>query len=492
MAAAVTLSTLLRSSLDPYLGDHHLFVLFLIPVLVTAWYGGWKPAVVAVVLGYLASDYLFIRPRWGLGFESIEHVVGTVFYVGVSVIGIVLSEQVRAARLRAESQADLLRVEITEHELTQEQLRRAKIRLEQRAEERVSELFHATIQIQGEGTARQEAEAKVLRLAAIVASSEDAIIGKDLTSLITDWNTGAEHLFGYTSAEVVGSPATLLALPDATDETVGIVEQLLRGEDVPPYETIRLRKDGREVPVSVRISPILVAGCVVGLSSINRDLTHSKQLAEQLRQAQKMETIGQLAGGVAHDFNNILTIMNGYAEILFEGTQPSDPSRDMLQQICDAGTRAAALTHQLLAFSRKQVLQPRVLNLNETVKSTEKLLRRLIGEDVRLATVMSPNIKPVKVDAGQMEQVILNLSINARDAMPHGGVLTIETSDVALGESYAQMHPEVWPGQYTLLTVSDTGTGMDATTKAHIFEPFFTTKGVGYGTGLSPISTAVN
>ena len=226
-------------------------------------------------------------------------------------------------------------------------------------------------------------------------------------------------------------------------------------------------------------------GRVDKLVIVNRDITARKKLEEQLRQVQKMEAIGRLSGGIAHDFNNLLGVIIGYSEILQERLPSKDLLRESADEIVAAGKRAASLTRQLLAFSRQQVLEPKVLDLNEVVSDMEKMLRRLIGEDIELITNRDPMLGRVRTDQGQIEQVIMNLVVNARDAMPQGGKLVIATANTEMDETFVKRYPyPVQTGQYIVLTVSDNGVGMDAATKARVFEPFFTTKEKGKGTGL--------
>jgi two-component system cell cycle sensor histidine kinase/response regulator CckA len=330
-----------------------------------------------------------------------------------------------------------------------------------------------------------EAERGNSLLAAIVESSDDAIIGRSLDGFITSWNAGAERLYGYPARDAIGKTFNFIVPKDRLDELETLTGRLLRGESTKNFETIQTHKNGNSIEVSISVSPIRNKdGQIVGGATIARDISTRKRLEDQLLQAQKMEVVGRLAGGIAHDFNNLLTPIIGYSELMLEDLPPGNRLRGDIEEIRRSGRRAADLTRQLLAFSRKQVLQPKVLDLNEVVLGTEKLIRRLIGEDVRVQYSLAPRIGKVKVDPGQLEQVVMNLAVNSRDAMPAGGALTIETADVSLDPEYAKAHPEVVPGPHSVLIVSDSGTGMDKETLSHLFEPFFTTKPKGKGTGL--------
>src|SRR5579885_2842371 len=241
-------------------------------------------------------------------------------------------------------------------------------------------------------------------------------------------------------------------------------------------------KDGGWRTLESRASTIMRDGEVERLVIVNRDVTQRKSLEEQFRQAQKMEAVGRLLGGVAHDFNNLLGVIIGYGEIVQEGTPADSPLRNCVDEMLKAGHRAAGLTKQLLAFSRQQVMDPRVLDLNSVVKDMEKMLKRLIGEDIQLKTSLDPDLVRIKADQSQIEQVFLNLAVNARDAMPSGGELRLQTSNFHMDQEFVSRYPyPVLVGDYVLLTISDTGIGMDAATKARVFEPFFTTKEKGKG-----------
>ena len=302
---------------------------------------------------------------------------------------------------------------------------------------------------------------------------------------IVDWNPAAERTFGYTRNEALGMLPFQIVPASFRADAEKILERIRDGDKTAHSVNENLTRDGRTIVCEWFNTPLMdAAGAFAGLLCLAQDVTERRSLEEQYRQAQKMEAVGQLAGGVAHDFNNLLCIISGYSELILTWLKPDDPLRSSVKAISEAGSRAAALTRQLLAFSRKTVLEAKVVDLNDLVRETEKMLRRLIGEDILFTAVLDPHISRVKVDPGQLDQVLMNLAVNARDAMPTGGKLTIETRQVELDEQYVRTHPEAHPGQYVMLAVSDTGCGMTPEVKAHIFEPFFTTKGVGKGTGL--------
>ncbi|HEY5939904.1 MAG TPA: PAS domain S-box protein [Gemmatimonadales bacterium] len=464
-------------------------------------------------------------------------------------------------------------------------------------------------------TSYQAAEQAVARLAAIVASSSDAIIGKTLEGVVTSWNRGAEVIFGYSQTDMVGQPIFRLIPEELHSVERDLLERIGRGERVEFAEAERIRKDGRRIYISLSVSPIRDAyGRVIGAASIKRDVTERRQAAEalaqsqerlrlalnaarmgtwqwnvatntltwddplhelygiepgqrvtqyehfigrvhpddrdfvaasvqraleggggldyefrillpdgrvrwladqgrvirdskgnplymtgvcldtterklteeRLRQAQRMDSVGQLAGGIAHEANNMMSVVLGCADYVLQRNDLPDPVREDVDQIWKAATRTAGITQQLLAFSRRQVLQPQVLDLNATVRDLEAILGRTLGESRGLRMHLAPDLGPIRADPGQLEQVLINLTLNARDAMPDQGRLTIETMNVVLDRAYAagKSVESLMPGPYAALVVSDTGHGMDRATLARVFEPFFTTKGVGQGTGL--------
>ncbi|MGO9088387.1 MAG: PAS domain S-box protein [Candidatus Sulfotelmatobacter sp.] len=294
-----------------------------------------------------------------------------------------------------------------------------------------------------------------------------------------------EKILGYTREEL-GSTSPLDQIhPEDREKVITAAAEALRMGTGTNLEYRMRHKDGTWRTLESRASTIVKAGQVEKLVIVNRDVTERKRLEEQFRQSQKMEAVGRLSGGVAHDFNNLLGVIIGYGEIVQEGTEAESPLRTCVDEMLKAGHRAASLTRQLLAFSRQQVMDPRVLDLNVVVKDMEKMLKRLISEDIQLKTDLDPRLARIRADQGQIEQVIMNLVVNARDAMPNGGRLEVTTRGVRMDDDFVRRYPyPVRVGDYVLLTVSDTGIGMDATTRARVFEPFFTTKGKGKGTGL--------
>ena len=501
--------------------------------------------------------------------------------------------------------------EMEERESAQFALRNLNEDLEKKVAERTEELARTVETLREEVNERRSQEVDLRRLASIVESSDDAIVAITLNGIITDWNPGAERMLGYLRGEMIGQPISRIIPPDRLGEPNRSLQRLVGGDQVVRHETVRVRKDGKQIHVSLTISPLRdVQGNVTGDSAIFRDIskrkimedalrrseagfrslvhnapygilrtkpdgrivqanpamvrmlgyasehellglnmatdvyrrpeerseatewtgkqdsvrgvelewrrkdgsmftvrcdthvvmdtegflefletfvedvTEHREMELQLRQRQKMEAIGRLAGGIAHDFNNLLGVISGYAELVSEDIDHGTEMHKSVEQIRKAAERASSLTRQLLAFSRQQVLETKILNLNLIVEDMFKMLPRLLGEDIELQASLDPALGAVKADQGQIEQVIMNLAVNARDAMPGGGKLAIRTGRVRLDSDLALKHPAMAPGEYVLLSVSDTGTGMDEQTQIHIFEPFFTTKERGRGTGL--------
>jgi len=350
---------------------------------------------------------------------------------------------------------------------------------------RIAGLIGISRDITDRKRAEEEIRESQQRLRIHVDHTPLAVIEWDPQFCVAAWNAAAERIFGFSRAEALGKHATFI-VPSAYRQHVDRVWQgLLHGSGGMRSTNDNTTKDGRTISCEWYNTPLVdEAGRILGVASLVQDVTERVALEERLRQSQKMEAIGRLAGGVAHDFNNMLTIIMGYGQILADGLPATGRLTDATVQIRTTAERAAGITRQLLAFSRKQVLSPRLIDLNNIVMNLDTMLRRLIGEDIEVLTVPGRELGTVKADPGQIEQIILNLALNARDAMPHGGKITIETESVNLDDIYARDHTPLQPGRYVMLAVSDTGTGMSAETQAHIFEPFFTTKDVGKGTGL--------
>jgi len=330
------------------------------------------------------------------------------------------------------------------------------------------------------------------RLAAIVESSNDSIISWTEHGVIATWNAGSERMYGYRADEAVGQDMSLIVPPDCMAETARTQERVLRGEPVEFLHARRVRSDGTVVEVAVTVSPIRDRnGVVVGLATVGRDVTAARRaeaerrsLEERLHQSQRLESLGQLAGGVAHDFNNLLAVILNYATFVGEAVPGNFRVQSDVRQILSASERAAQLTRQLLMFARREPVRPENLNLNSVVEGLHGLLARSIGSQVELVVHAGTDLPAVLADRGQTEQVLLNLAVNARDAMPDGGTLTVTTAVLDVDHEFARLHPTAAPGRYVQLSVSDSGEGMSRDVAARAFEPFFTTKAKTEGTGL--------
>jgi two-component system cell cycle sensor histidine kinase/response regulator CckA len=346
----------------------------------------------------------------------------------------------------------------------------------------------ARVAIATDITARRRAE-DALREAnqtvrALIEAIPLAIIGLDFDGKVTSWNRAAREIFGWTEEEVLGKLPPFIPANDMEFVRANL-EGARRGETIAGVEKQRLCKDGSTVDVVLWTAVQRDAsGAPAGLISVIDNATEAKRLQEQLRQSQKMEAIGRLAGGVAHDFNNLLTVVTGFSQYMLDSLDLDEAAKSAVEEILKAGNRAASLTNQLLAFGRRQMIQPRVLDLNRVISDMRRMLRRVIIEEIALEFALAPSLWKVRADAGQIEQIMMNLVLNARDAMPQGGRVTIETENLELTRREARGHQDLKAGRHVVIRVSDTGQGMDADTQRHLFEPFFTTKGLGRGTGL--------
>ena len=382
---------------------------------------------------------------------------------------------VRANRELNDSRAELLRL----HE-----------ELDGRVKARTAELAESNAALRQEVEVRRRAEVALRDErdfnSALLDTEGAMVVVLDRDARVVRFNRACESLTGYSFAEVRGRDAReLFLLPEEAEAVSAVFEGLRDGNYPGECENHwATRAGGRRLIAWSNTALSDERGAVKYVIGTGIDVTEKRGLEARYLQAQKMEAVGRLAAGVAHDFNNLLTIINGYSEVLLDRWRGDGAVVPMVEEILKAGERAAGLTRQLLAFSRQQVVAPRVLDLNAVVSGVEKMLVRVIGEDVTLTFTPNPALGHVKADPGQVEQVLLNLAVNARDAMPTGGRLTIATADVELNEGYARLHPEVRSGRYVLVAVTDTGCGMAEETQARIFEPFFTTKELGKGTGL--------
>jgi two-component system, cell cycle sensor histidine kinase and response regulator CckA len=323
------------------------------------------------------------------------------------------------------------------------------------------------------------------RVASLVDGTDDAIVSATLDGAILTWNPGAERLYGYVADEILGRDVSLLIPAEREADRRLLLSRVRSGERIPAFDAAHRRKDGSPVTVSLSLSPVKDRhGRVVAVAGIAHDVTESRRVESELRQIAKMDAVGRLAGGLAHDFNNMLTVIDGYSQLVLMKLPADSPVRGLVEEIHKAGDRAADLTRQLMVFSRKSMVEPQVLNLTDIVQSNAEMLRRVLGEDVSMVTSVEPALAHVMADRSQLEQVLVNLIINARDAMPGGGCLTISTANVRFDTAHGVAPREIPAGQYVELSVADTGLGMDAATRSRLFEPFFTTKGSGRGTGL--------
>ncbi|HYN15432.1 MAG TPA: response regulator [Terriglobales bacterium] len=405
-------------------------LVFALAVMVSAWFGGWKPGLTTTAFCVLGDAYFFLPMQ--PSFRAFkDYMVHLALFVLVALLICAFNAALRSAQ--------------------------------------------------------QALKASETNFRSLVVNAPYGICRSNADGQLVDANPALIAMLGFSGGD------ELLRRNLATDiyrdpEQRALLLECFTGRSFDKVEAEWTRQDGSAMVVRVSGRPIRDTAKTVSFELYAEDITEQRALEQQLRQSQKMEAVGRLAGGIAHDFNNLLMVISGYCEFLLQKLGPDPSLRGCAQEIANAADRATSLTRQLLAFSRKQMLTPKVLDLNAVVSENLKMLPRLIGEDIELATLPADALWKVKADPGQIEQVVMNLVVNARDAMPGGGKLTIETANVTLDDAYARRHPGVAPGEYVMLAISATGMGMDKDTQSHIFEPFFTTKGQkGTGLGLSMV-----
>jgi two-component system, cell cycle sensor histidine kinase and response regulator CckA len=414
----------------------------------------------------------------GIGLEPLRRIMPLAKEASVVVITALQDEELGIAAIREGAHDYLIKGQVEGRHLR---------RILRYAVERHKMQGELSAEIVRRARAQQALEHSEERYRLLLETAPMGIVITDQQGRVVQANAEMLRMFGYEKEELIGETIEIL-LPERFRcshklHRSGYMQEPQSRPMGVGMELLATRKDGTEFTVEVSLGPLLTReGALV--SSTIVDITARKQMEQQLRLSQRMEAIGKLAGGVAHDFNNLLTVILGSADVALGTLSPESPARRKLELIRLAGSSAADLTRQLLAFSRQQMLQPRVLELKEIVNRARNLLARLIGDDISLTVSVEPSLGCICADPGQIEQVLLNLAVNARDAMPKGGRLSIEARNTVLDESYKQEHQQVIPGQYVMIAVEDSGSGMDRKTQARIFDPFFTTKELGKGTGL--------
>ena len=460
-AAAAGVTQLIRPLVAPSVTPP-----FILAVAIAALFGGSGPGALASFLSVLALSYWFFPP---IDLDNPADLARLILFVVVAIAITLIAGAAHRLRSLAAGEA------------------RESERLRRLADQLAAETAEATRQVRQTVTEDREVQEAIARLAAIVSSSSDAIIGKTLDGMITSWNAAAERIFGYSSSEMVGESVFKLIPEELHDTERSVLARLRQGEAVELSETERIRKDGKRIWISLSVSPVRDAtGAMVGAASIKRDVTESRLMRQHLHDTQRFQAVGQLAGGIAHEANNQMTVVLGASQFLLRRPDLAPSAREDVELIRRAAERTASITQQLLAFSRRQVLELRDVDLNRVVQTIEPVLRRSLSERHELIVRLQLRDTMVRADPRQLEQVLLNLTLNARDAMPAGGRLTIETGSVELlaDEEAASSGGGPSPGTYAVVVVKDTGHGMDRATLERAFEPFFTTKGVGRGSGL--------